>query len=181
MSRQRLGYDGPSEISAFAAFLAPIGEVVIAFARLERRLTWAIESTLDLHPQDADAIQESIVSVSTRIGLFSTVALPHVEGDKAKRSELESIVKKLLKANDYRNDILHGPWFGVQTSIHDGHIEQAAMKSKYARFESKKRESKQRAHSVQEMREQAKLMLNLCREIQVWVLGVFPMAQNRVP
>lgn len=174
-------YQGPKEIAPFSGFLAPIGEVVIAFARLERRLTWAIESALRLRVEDANAIQESIYSVSTRVGLLFTVAAPHVSDNAEQRSELERLVKQLHKANEYRNFILHGPWTGVRFSSTDGKLERGAMKSKYAQLQEKTKQAKPREHSAEEMRAQARAMLNLCRDIQRWVLEVFPQAENRVP
>ena len=174
-------YEGPKEIAPFSRFLAPIGEVVIAFARLERRLTWAIESALQLRVEDANAIQESIYSVSTRVSLFFTIAAPHVSGNAEQSAELERLVKQLHKANDYRNFILHGPWTGVRVSSVDGKLERGAMKSKYAQLQEKTKRTKPREHSAEEMRAQAETMLKLCRDIQRWVLKVFPHAENRVP
>jgi hypothetical protein len=174
-------YEGPGELSPFAQFLAPIGEVVIAFSRLERRLTWAIESALNLSTEDANAIQESIYSVSTRTNLFLTIASTHVDNQSDHYTELQRIVKKIHQANDYRNFILHGPWTGVQRTIEDGEVESEAMKVKYAQLGSKKKDAKPRSHSTEEMREKATEMLTLCREIQTWVLSVFPSAQNRAP
>ncbi|MEW8382875.1 MAG: hypothetical protein AB2704_13570 [Candidatus Thiodiazotropha taylori] len=174
-------YEGPGELAPFAQFLAPIGEVVIAFSRLERRLTWAIESVLNLSIEDANAIQESIYSVSTRTNLFLTIASTHVDNKSDYYNELQRIAKKIHQANDYRNFILHGPWTGVQRTITDGEIDSEAMKVKYAQLGSKKKNEKPRSHSTEEMRQKATEMLILCREIQIWVLSVFPNAQNRVP
>lgn len=177
------GYDGPGEISPFAEFLAPIGEVVIAFSRLERWLTWATESALKIRPVDADAIQETIISVKTRIDLFFTVAAPHAASSTELSQELNSIVDRLREANNNRNNILHGAWGSIKASIGaDGALEEVeAVKTKYARLGPKPQELKQRSHSVQDMREQAQLMLVLCKDIQRWTLSVFPHAENRVP
>ena len=176
-------YDGPGEIRPFADFLPFIGEVVIAFSRLERRLTWAIESCLRIRPEEADAIQETIFSVSTRIGMFETLAFRHVADASDQASQLQSIAKRFRKLNDYRNFILHGPWYGT-SGEYDANGElfrHAAMKSKYAPLGSKDLSPKTRSHSAQEMREHAQSMLDLCGDIQVWVLTVFPHAENRVP
>lgn len=175
-------YDGPSEIRPFAEYLAPIGEVVFAFSRVERRLTWAIESALALRVDDANAIEESIMSVATRIGLFYTVAKPHVS-DKKQLQRLDGIVTALRQANDYRNLILHGPWIGTQASFReDGSLELAgAIKTKFAQLGAKNQEPRNHSHSVKELRERAVGMLALGVDIQVWILEIFPNAQNRVP
>lgn len=176
-------YDGPSEIQPFADFLLYIGEVVIAFSRLERRLTWAIESCLKIRREEADAIQETVISVSTRISMFETLVMRHVAESPEGVVQLEKIVKRLRKYNDYRNLILHGPWYGTHHYYDStGKLQMhGAMKSKYAQFGSKDLSSKQRVHTAQEMREQAEAMLGLCTDIQVWVLSVFPDAESRVP
>lgn len=176
-------YDGPGEVRPFADFLPYIGEVVIAFAYLERRLTWAIESCLKISIEEADAIQESVMSVATRIGMFDTLTARHVSEDQEKCAALDGIVKRLRKTNDYRNLILHGPWYGISgTYGPDGElIARAAMKAKYAALGAKDLSSKQREHSKEEMRQQSELMLKLCLDIQAFVLAVFPNAQNRVP
>jgi len=77
------------DIRPFVEYLAPIGEVVFAFSKVERRLTWALESILGLRIDDANAIEESIMSVATRIQLFSTVAKPHVKDNKQCLQSLE--------------------------------------------------------------------------------------------
>lgn len=176
-------YDGPGEVRPFADFLPYIGEVVIAFAYLERRLTWAIESCLKISIEEADAIQESVMSVSTRIGMFDTLTARHVSENPQNQATLDGLVKRLRKMNDYRNFILHGPWYGTsQTYGPNGElIARAAMKAKYAPLGSKDLSSKQREHSKEEMRQQSQLMINLCSDIQAFVLTVFPTAQNRVP
>lgn len=176
-------YEGPSEIQPFADFLLYIGEVVIAFSRLERRLTWAIESCLKIRREEADAIQETVISVSTRISMFETLVMGHVAEAPERVAQLEGIVKRLRKYNDYRNLILHGPWYGTQASYDtSGKLQvRGAMKSKYAQLGSKNLSSKQRVHTAQEMREQSEAMLRLCTDIQGWVLAVFPDAENRVP
>lgn len=175
-------YDGPDEIRPFADFLEAIGEVVIAFSRLERRLTWGIESCLKITIQQADAIQETIISVSTRISLFDTLASAHIDPASDFARQLDSIVKNARKLNDYRNLILHGPWYGVSESYEDGSlVDRAAMKSKYAPLGARVLTPKQRYHSVQEMRERAKDMLCLGTEIHRWIMTVIPDAHNRVP
>lgn len=176
-------YDGPGEIQPFADFLPFIGEVVIAFSRLERRLTWGIESCLKIRPEEADAIQETVFSVSTRIGMFETLVIRHVAGLQEPISQLEGIVKRLRKHNDYRNFILHGPWYGTSQSFDANGklLERGAMKSKYAQLGAKDLNPKQRTHTAKEMREQAQAMLDLCSDIQAWVLMVFPEAENRIP
>ncbi len=178
-----LDYDGPSEIQPFADFLLHIGEVVIAFSRLERRLTWAIESSLKIQREEADAIQETVISVSTRISMFETLVMRHVAESPERLAQLGKIVKRFRKYNDYRNLILHGPWYGTHQSFDaTGKLQmRGAMKSKYALLGSKDLKSKQRVHTAQEMREQAEAMLDLCTDIQAWVLAVFPDAENRVP
>lgn len=177
------GYDGPGEIRPFADFLPFIGEVIIAFALLERRLTWAIESCLRISPEEADAIQETVISVATRIGMFATLTARHVAETPERASDLENIVKRLRKMNDYRNFIVHGPWYGISgTFSSDGTpVARAAMKAKYAQLGSKDLIARQREHSKEEMREYVNSMLKLCADIHVFILAVFPHAENRVP
>ncbi len=175
-------YDGPQELWGFADFLPFIGEVVLGFARMERWLTWGIESALKIHPQQADAIQESIISVSTRINLFHTLAKPHVPNEEME-AQLDRLVKRLFELNDYRNQILHGPWFGTSVSFGtDGEIvERAAMKAKYAPLGAKSLESKQRSHTKEELRAKADAMIKAGGDIYQWVCLVFPDCEKRVP
>ncbi len=123
------------------------------------------------------------MSVATRIGMFDTLTARHVSEDKEKRAALDGIVKRLRKMNDYRNFILHGPWYGTsETYSQNGElVARAALKAKYATLGAKDLSSKQREHSKEEMRQQSELMLKLCSDIQAFVLSVFPAAQNRVP
>lgn len=175
-------YDGPHEFLSFADFLPFIGEVVLGFARMERWLTWGIESALKIQPQQADAIQESIMSVSTRINLFHTVAKPHAPNEEME-VQLDRLIKRLFDLNDYRNQILHGPWFGTSGSFGaDGEIvERAAMKAKYAPLGAKSLESKQRSHTKEELRAKAEAMINAGGAIYEWVCLVFPNCEKRVP
>jgi hypothetical protein len=176
-------YDGPDEIRQFADFLESIGEVVIAFSRLERQLTWAIESCLKISIQQADAIQDSIMSVTIRIDLFDTLASAQISADSDAAHELEVLLKRAKKLNIYRNMILHGPWYGTSIAFDaDGTpSDLRAMKSKNAKLGASDSTPKPRVHTAQEMRESAYDMLNLGAELHRWVMKVFPDAQNRVP
>lgn len=176
-------YDGPSDIRPFADFLPYIGEVVIAFSRLERRLTWGLQACLRISRDEADAIQETVTSVATRIGMFHTLARGNVPSSQVLSSRLDGIVKRLRKLNDYRNFILHGPWTGTSHRYaSDGALkERAVMKSKYAQLGAQSLKSSQRLHTKEEMRENALAMFSLGADIQKWVLEVFPHAENCVP
>lgn len=176
-------YDGPDEISFYVDFMFPIGELVVAFSRIERYLTWGIESTLKLRTKDADAIQESVLSVPTRIEMFKRFASSHVEAKPDEMQRLEKIVKALFAANEYRNSILHGPWQSlVMARTPTGGYELiSATKSKYAKLGEISKNPVSREHSVKEIRDKARAMLDTCRELQYWVWDVFPDAERRVP
>lgn len=175
-------YDGPADFAHFADFLPFIGEVVIGFARMERWLTWGIQSALKIQPRQADAIQETIMSVSTRINLFHTLAKPHAPNDEMD-AQLELLVKRLFNLNDYRNQILHGSWYGTSGAFNeDGElIERAAMKSKYAPLGAKSLEPKQRSHTTIELRAKAESMIKAGNDICAWVCQVFPDCEKSVP
>jgi hypothetical protein len=175
-------YEGPQEFSHFGDFLPFIGEVVLGFARMERWLTWSIESAMQIHPQQADAIQESIMSVSARINLFHTLCKPHALSAEMD-GELERIVKKLRELNDYRNLILHGPWFGTSEKYGaDGRlVERGAMKAKYAQLGSKTLKATPRLHTKEEMRAAATAMIQVGRELYSWICETFPTCEKRVP
>lgn len=176
-------YDGPGEIGLFADYLIPIGEIVIAFSRVERWLTWATKSVLKIRTVDADAIQETIMSVSTRINLFATLASTHVVQDQPESAELTRIVKRMHEANGYRNEVPHGAWTGIQASFDTSGeaAEITAVKVKYAQLGAKSQLPKEHLHSALKMREEAKAMLILCTDIQRWTMATFPHAEARVP
>ena len=175
-------YDGPQEFWQLVDFLPFIGEVVLGFARMERWLTWGIESALQIHPQQADAIQESIMSVSTRINLFYTLCKPHAP-DAEMELALDRIVKKLFELNDHRNLVLHGPWFGVSEEYgSDGTlVERGAMKAKYAQLGAKTLQPKQRLHTKEELRAKAEAMIQVGADLYSWVCATFPSCEKRVP
>ena len=175
-------YDGPSEITFFVELMFPIGELVVAFSRIERYITWGIESALKLRIKDADAIQESVLSVPTQIGLFKRFASSHVETRPQEMERLEKIIKALFAANDYRNAILHGPWQGLKMkpSATGGH-EVSGFKSKYVKLGEIAKDPVSRLHSPKEIRDKARAMMSTCLELQGWVIDVFPDAVRRVP
>jgi hypothetical protein len=173
-------YDGPDDIRHFSDYLTPIGEIVIAFSQLERRVTWAIESILRLERDEANALEESIKNVTIRIDILRTISIPHAKTVELKDRFL-NIIERIEAANTYRNNILHGPWVGTHTTISAAGVSSAAMKSRFAGPKSKKKEPKPRSHFAYEMRNSAVSMLDLCRDIQRWILETCPNAENRVP
>jgi hypothetical protein len=175
-------YDGPQDFWQLVDFLPHIGEVVLGFARMERWLTWGIESALQIHPQQADAIQESIKSVTTRIDLFYTLAKPHSRSPETDEA-LEHLVKRLKELNGYRNRLLHDPWFGVseEYGANGTLVERGAMKARYAGLGSKTLDPKHRLYTKEEMRINAVAMIDAGNEVYRWVCTVFLHCEKRVP
>lgn len=133
--------------------------------------------------KDADAIQESVLSVPTRIEMFKRFASSHVEAKPSELQRLEKIVAALFAANDYRNSILHGPWQSlVMAATSTGGYELvSATKSKYAKLGEISKNSVSREHTVKEIRDKVRAMLATCDELRYWVYDVFPEAERRVP
>ncbi len=176
-------YNGPDELRLFSRFMPYVGEVIMAFSRLERYLTWGIESCLEIPGEQANAIEQSIQSVTTRIVLFSTLAGRHTSTDDKQRQILDSIIKKIHKLNNYRNRIIHGSWHSVSGEIDAAgrKVQTAIHKSRFAPLGSNELTSTAVTETAVEMRQMALEMLATGQELQQWVLRVFPNAENRVP
>ncbi|MFZ5790296.1 MAG: hypothetical protein ACOY3L_06310 [Pseudomonadota bacterium] len=120
MRATRKGHSNP-----YAAFFAPIGELAVNFALLEKHLDWAIWVFLQTKESQWRAIVDHIPSVRSRIDLFATLC--RLKKLRARdEDELEELLSALMLANDNRNAILHGQWGAV--AVLDG----GAQKRRYA-------------------------------------------------
>jgi hypothetical protein len=173
-------YDGPVELRMYTDFLAPIGEIVITFSRLERRVTWALESLLKITKEEADALEGSIMNFSTRINVFRTVAKPYATSDKLMK-EYQSIIKRIDSANSFRNEIIHGPWVGITVALtREDDIARFTKSAKKTRFpRGPKKATRYREHNPLEIRQQAIANQQLCYDIEDWIIIICPHADKR--
>lgn len=172
-------YKGPEEMFPFADILPFIGELVISFSRLERRMTWGIESLLFSTKDEADEMEDFVKNFSSRVKFFELVGRP-VARETNTEADFEKLVLALTKANTVRNQTLHNAFTGIAYGWdrQSGKILGfSALKSRYSPNPNK------RGYAITtiELRRNVELNLAACGDIQRWILTVRPDAENRVP
>lgn len=171
-------YTGPDDLKIFADFLPYIGEVVITFSRLEKRVTWAIESLQYVVPDEAYALEETVKNFNSRFLFFKFLGKTLSEKTNTQEEFLE-ICKGITKSNTLRNNLLHNSFTGIQTAydLAKGTSILSLNKEKF----NPRPEKRPYKMGLEDLRKAAIENLKLCMQIQSWVLSVRPEAQNRVP
>lgn len=104
----------------FSPLNEPLGALAITFATLESKLTHAISNIMNIDYSTSVALEDLMQSPTARIKLFHTLAAIKAN-NLLDGFLLYQITKKnglrirLDTSNNYRNDLLHGPW----TLIHE--------------------------------------------------------------
>jgi hypothetical protein len=183
MTKAQAEYDGPEDLRIFADILPAIGELAISFSRLERRVTWAIESLLGSSTEEADEMESLVRNFSSRLQFLGLIGRP-VARETGSVDDFEAVLAGVTKANRFRNDALHNAFTGISGSYA---LSEAASSEPLADISV----MKQRYHPkpekrpyhipVAELRAEARANLDRCSDIQRWVLSVRPSAENRVP
>jgi hypothetical protein len=171
-------YTGPEELRVFADILPYIGELAISFSRLERRVTWAIESLLYSTPDEAHEMEDFVKNFSARLKFLELIG-KHVSRETAIEKEFDALISGIRDANRFRNDAIHHAFTGIKGTLEkDGTLSCIeVMKERYA----EKPVKRPYAITTSEIRKNVETNLALCSDIQRWVLTVRPGAQNRVP
>ena len=95
----------------FSVLNEPLGAIVIAFSELEAQLTMAINALLNLEYRDGIVLEDLMQSFATRRKLFcSLAAIKSTDPLKKEVGKKGGLNSRLLECNDYRNDLIHGPW-----------------------------------------------------------------------
>lgn len=176
-TKAQIEYSGPQEIKIFADIVPYIGEVVISFSWLERRITWGIESMLGTTIDEADHMESFVQNFSARIRFFELVAKP-IARDSNSVDELSAIVNSVTESNIFRNKLIHNSFTGLSfPPAETSEFAISAIKKRY----NPKPEKTAYFISVHDMRKNAEANLQICNAIQRWVLAVRPNAENRVP
>lgn len=170
-------YSGPEDLRIFADILPYIGEVTVSFSRVERRVTWAIESLIGSTADEAHEMEDFVVNFSARLKFLELVGLP-VSRETQTETQFSEIMKDLRKANTERNLTLHNAFTGIRGSLASGGLDNiAAVKSRY----HKRLENRSYELPVTHLRAVTEKNLELCTRIQAWVMVARPNSQNRVP
>ena len=149
-------------LDIFQEFLAPVGQLTIAFSIMEEALTWAIGSCLKISNDEAKAIESQILSIDARIKLFHSVGLMQTK-DESLRAELKLIIGELERLNTLRNRVLHGFWNNTATG---GGKESSAAKVRYTTKNGFKQHVQYVA--ISEIRKGARDMIYLHHRITFW-------------
>jgi hypothetical protein len=177
-SKAQEEYTGPGELKVFADILPFIGELAISFSRLERRVTWAIESLLYSTPDEAHEMEDFVKNFSARLKFLELIG-KHISRETATEKEFDALISSIHDANRFRNNAIHHAFTGIQGALEkDGSLSSiAVMKERYAEKPAK------RPYSIgtAEIRKNVETNFALCMDVQRWVLTVRPGAQNRVP
>jgi hypothetical protein len=171
-------YSGPGELKVFADVLPYIGELTISFSRLERRVTWAIESLLYSTPDEAHEMEDFVKNFSARIKFLELIG-KHVSRETGTEKEFDALISGIRDANRFRNDAIHRAFTGIKgTWEKDATLSSIEiMKESYDKNPAKR----PYAIAMTEIRRNVETNFALCSDIQRWVLTVRPGAENRVP
>ncbi len=132
MSKRKLKSAIPNES------LTPLGKVVANFAVLESNLDSSIwfllfwDSTLE---QRTGQIVTSILSFKNKINLLSALYQHRFPAEKPFK-DLEEIRKKLNKANEKRNDLVHSTWLAHSKKIKPKSSEKKGFKLNFEDMEA---------------------------------------------
>jgi hypothetical protein len=99
----------------FRPLFEPIGALIIAFSRLEDRLTSTIDMLSGLTPPEGWIYEALMINFSVRIQLFHSLALIHTR-DANLRDRISGLVSRLNTSNARRNNLVHGDWTYADTS-----------------------------------------------------------------
>lgn len=176
-TKAELEYDGPEELRPFASISPYVGELAISFSRIERRVTWAIESLLGSTRDEAHEMEDFVMNFSARIKFLELCGLP-VARETSTEEQFSVLIDGIRAANRFRNLALHNAFAGIRRSLQDdGTVTLGVTKGRY----DKKLEKRSYTIFVSEFREKTQQNFSLCTDIQRWVLTVRPNAENRVP
>jgi hypothetical protein len=166
-------YEGLDDLKIFADFLPYIGEVVISFSRVEKRLTWGIESLLQATRDEAHKMEAQFQNFTHRLEFFEIIG-KHIARETDTADDFNQICLLLKKSNKFRNQLIHNSFTGIQTK---GGAEISIMKEKW----DNKPEKRSYKIELLELRNNAIENFEICLFIQKWILRVRPDAENRVP
>ena len=173
-SEDQKKYTGSFEFQLFADFMAPIGEFVLAFSRVERWVTWSIAAFSDQELRDANSIEGAFQSFAARIRIWELVASHEVSG-LGKRDELVQIRGELRKLNVFRTALLHNSYIGVQCgSSPQGRV---LLKSRY----DDRGGQKQYEVSIEDIKSHTRLALETISGVRRLTFAARPDFPNVVP
>lgn len=178
LTKAQQDYAGPHEMKIHADILPYIGEVVISFSWLERRVTWAIESLLQSTRDEADHMEAFVRSFTSRIE-FLELTGNSVARETKTVEDFSKLVQDIRDTNSFRNYVIHNSFSGVSMAI-DGNLQVSEVSAIKSRFH-KTPDKRSYRLSTSELRANAEQNLKLCTDIHRWVLAVRPQAENRVP
>ena len=98
----------------YAQFYEPIGHFIISFSSLEQQVHHAISRFLHLGDLPSsflieEALAFQIKNFRGRIDLLSSIMHLRIpEGPT--RDQFNDIIKQIRELNDFRNNLVHGPW-----------------------------------------------------------------------
>src|SRR6516225_7215799 len=95
-------YTGPNELHPFVEFLLPMGEFAMMFPRVERHVTWAIESFTGASRWDGNELEGMIQNFTSRIKVLDIVARPRCKTPEDNGARVD-VVNRLRALNSLRN------------------------------------------------------------------------------
>jgi hypothetical protein len=120
-SRPAKRSEAPSIRTLMRRFHEPIGMMIFCHQLLYEQLGNTIWYLSGANQAAGEAIASQIMSVETRIDLFSQLADLRFRGESSEKrraqisERVKAIVKEMDEVNQERNRIVHGRWMGVPT------------------------------------------------------------------
>lgn len=172
-------YAGPQELRLFADFLPHIGEFTLMFAKVERHVTWAIESFLGATRWDGNELEGMVQNFSSRIKFLDIAARPRCRTDDEK-NEQANIIRRLRELNKIRNNLMHNSATGVrQERDENGGLTKLSIQLKRLDGNTGKE------HSIQiylsDLQQMPADMSTLIGDLRRWTHHHCPNAERHVP
>ena len=165
-------YSGPDEFRLYADFLPHIGEFALAFAQLERWVTWGFESVSNLTRVQGNDWEAQNRKFATRIGILSS-AFAKFDQALSSNPDLQKIISDIIQMNDFRNRLFHDSATGVAISGNEISI----MKK---RLQANGQELSWDV-SLTELKEAVAKVLETSVALHRFVMSICPNAEKRVP
>jgi hypothetical protein len=101
--------------NVFRPLSCPLGEFIIEFAKLESKVTLALNALMKIDYREGIVVENKLRNFGDRIKKLDSLAAAHCKADNLKTAARE-LFFALEKANDDRNNLIHGAWNGYSPS-----------------------------------------------------------------
>ncbi|MGB5215986.1 MAG: hypothetical protein WBN88_20370 [Anderseniella sp.] len=166
-------YVGPNDLRLFADFLPHIGEFVLLFGRMERQVTWAIESFTGATRWDGNELEGMVQNFSSRIKFLDICARPKTREGENKRIR-EKLISRVRAINSFRNKLLHNSATGTAT-------DKAGISIQLKVLDKDSGKERNLRVSLEDLRGNVLEAQELIRDLRAWVHTHCPDAEGRVP